>query len=238
MITVAIDSAGKAAGIAILADDQLKYESYLDNGLTHSETLLPMLKNALAAAEVAPSEVGLYAVSAGPGSFTGLRIGMALVKGLALPADIACVGVSTLEALARSVYLPVGSIIISASDARRGEVYCAVFEQTDTAFVRLLDDVTGKPDALLLPLLENCKKPIFVIGDGAGVCYNTLEQKISMTVLPNHLLKGRAFGVASAALEAFKRGETVRAAQLTPEYHRLSQAQRERQERLKGSETK
>ena len=129
-ITLAVDSAGKAAGIAILRDEALIYESYLDAGLTHSETLLPMLKSALAATGIAPAEINLYAVSAGPGSFTGLRIGMALAKGLALPNQTPCIGVSTLEALALSVFVPQGSIVVAAEDARRGEVYYAAFEQT------------------------------------------------------------------------------------------------------------
>ncbi|MEG0804056.1 MAG: tRNA (adenosine(37)-N6)-threonylcarbamoyltransferase complex dimerization subunit type 1 TsaB, partial [Pygmaiobacter sp.] len=223
------------AGVAILRDGALLYEAYLDTGLTHSETLVPLLKNALATTGIALPEVGLFAVSAGPGSFTGLRIGMALVKGLALPGKTPCVGVSTLEALARSCYFPQESLIVSSSDARRGEVYYAVFEQTAAGLCRLCEDAVGNPDELL-PLLENCKKTVFLIGDGAKVCYNKLEKNKALTVLPEEYLKGRAFGVAFAARAAYLRGEAGQGTALVPEYHRLSQAQRERQERLKGSE--
>lgn len=240
MITVAVDSAAKAAGIAILCEDKLLYESYLDNGLTHSETLLPMLKSALSAVKLTPAEVDLWAVGAGPGSFTGLRIGMALIKGLALPHNTPCVGVSSLEALANSVYLPVGSDIISAVDARRGEVYAAAFTVTENKVERLCEDATGLVDALLSPVLENRKNPLFIIGDGAKVCYNSLEEKMPV-ILPAHLSQGRACGVAFAAKRIFAEGGSVTADRLTPAYHRLSQAQRERQEKLaqqrKGSES-
>lgn len=232
MITVAIDSAGRAGGIAVLKEDALIYESYLDVGLTHSETLLPMLKSALAAAGITIGQVGLLAVSAGPGSFTGLRIGMAMVKGLALPGDIPCVGVSTLEALARSVFLPAGSVIIPSSDARRGEVYAAAFRITADGCCRLSPDDTGKPEALLEPVLENCTGPVYLIGDGAQVCYNKLKDTYSLVCLPERWRQSRAAGVAYAALEGYRQGKAVSADCLAPDYHRLSQAQRERQERL------
>lgn len=235
-ITLAVDSAGKAAGIAILRDEVLIYESYLDAGLTHSETLLPMLKSALAATGIAPAEINLYAVSAGPGSFTGLRIGMALAKGLALPNHTPCIGVSTLEALALSVFVPQGSIVVAAEDARRGEVYYAAFEQTAEGLHRLCLDTAGKP-CEMQEMLENAKKSVFIVGDGAEVCYNNLEKNLTLTVLPAHLRKGRASGVAFAARAACARGENTDAALLAPEYLKLCQAQRERQEKLKGSET-
>ena len=235
MITAAVDSAGRAGGIALLDEDKLIYESYLDIGLTHSETLLPMLKNALAAARLTPAEVGLWAVSAGPGSFTGLRIGMALVKGLALPANTPCVGVSTLCALAASVFLPEGSDIVAAVDARRGEVYAAAFTVTATGLHRLCEDTVGLPKPLLEPVLAGRKNPLFLIGDGAKVCYNSLEENQDQktpVILPEHLSQGRASGAAFAARRAFLEGEWVTAEKLTPAYHRLSQAQRERQEKL------
>lgn len=231
MITVAVDCAGKAAGIAVLCEDKLIYESYLENGLTHSETLLPMLKSALAAARITMDEVGLWAVSAGPGSFTGLRIGMALVKGLALPQNTPCIGVSTLRALAGSVWLTPGSDIIAAVDARRGEIYGAVFTVTEKGLCRLSDDTAGLPLDILEPVLKKRKNPLFIIGDGAKVCYNSLEEK-KPVILPEYLAQGRASGVAFAARETFVRQGAASAQELTPVYHRLSQAQRERQARL------
>lgn len=233
MITLAVDSAGKAAGVAILKESQLLYENYLDNGLTHSQTLLPMLKSALAACSLQVADVGLMGVAAGPGSFTGLRIGMALVKGLALPQNILCAGVSTLEAMARSVYLPQGSVVICALDARRGEVYAAAFQVEGDLVRRLMPDKTGLPQQLLAPVMARCKNPVFVIGDGAEVCYNELKKIGPLTLLPERWRKGRAAGVAYAALDAWQQGKAVQAGQLTVAYHRLSQAEREREKKLK-----
>lgn len=235
MITLALDSSGKAAGVALLRDEELIYESYLNNGLTHSETMLPMVDCALKTAGVALSEIGLIAVGAGPGSFTGLRIGMALAKGLAQPNAIPCVGVSSLEALARSVLLPDGSAVLAAVDARRGEVYHALFRRQGNDLIRLSPDQVGRPQELAA-LLSKEEKTVFVVGDGAQVCYNELKGLLPLEPVPAPWRLGRAAGIALCARAAFARGDAVSAAQLRPAYHRLSQAQRERQEKLKEAE--
>ena len=125
MTIFGLDSAGKTAGIAILRDSRLIYECYLATGHTHSETLLCLCKNAFDAAGLSPAEIDVFAAAAGPGSFTGLRIGLAAVKGLAFPHDTPCAAVSTLEALAYSA--AVEGTLLCALDARRGEVYGPVF---------------------------------------------------------------------------------------------------------------
>ena len=125
MTIFGLDSAGKTAGIAILRDSRLIYECYLATGHTHSETLLCLCKNAFDAAGLSPAEIDVFAAAAGPGSFTGLRIGLAAVKGLAFPHDTPCAAVSTLEALAYSA--AVEGTLLCALDARRGEVYWAGF---------------------------------------------------------------------------------------------------------------
>ena len=235
MIILALDSSGRAAGTALLRDGELLYESYLNNGLTHSETLLPMAEAALSAAHISTADLDLLAVGAGPGSFTGLRIGMALAKGLALPGELPCAGVSSLEALARSVFLPDGASVVAASDARRGEVYYAAFTREGEALRRLCPDTAGKPGPLA-QLLAGCKKPVFVVGDGAQVCYNNLRENLPLEPVPAPWLLGRAAGVALAGLALWQAGGAVPAGDLRPAYHRLSQAQRERQEKLKESE--
>ena len=237
MITLGLDSSGKAAGVALLQEDELLYESYLHTGLTHSETLLPMVESALGAAGLRVSDLGLLAVGAGPGSFTGLRIGMALVKGLALPNAIPCAGVSSLEALARSFALPADGAVIAAEDARRGEVYYAAFRRAGDDLVRLCADTAGDP-APLAALLADVKKPVFLVGDGAQVCYNKLESALALEPVPAPWRLGRAAGVALAGLAQRRRGEAVAAAALRPVYLRLSQAQRERQGRLAREQTK
>ena len=235
MITLALDSSGKAAGVALLRDEELIYESYLNNGLTHSETMLPMVDCALKTAGVALSEIGLIAVGAGPGSFTGLRIGMALAKGLAQPNAIPCVGVSSLEALARSVLLPDGSAVLAAVDARRGEVYHALFRRQGNDLIRLSPDQVGRPQELAA-LLSKEEKTVFVVGDGAQVCYNSLKETVLLEPVPDLWLLGRAAGVALAGRALWRQGSTQDAAQLRPAYHRLSQAQRERLEKTKEGE--
>ena len=235
MITLAVDSSGRAAGVALLRGDSLLYEAYLNNGLTHSETLLPMVAAALQAAGVEMQDIGLLGVGAGPGSFTGLRIGMALIKGLALPGNLPCVGVSSLEGLAAGIFVPQGSCIVAAEDARRGEVYAAAFVRGQDGLVRLCEDTAGRPEALA-PLLLEQKKTIFLVGDGAEVCYNNLKTFLPLQVVPPTWRLGRAAGVALCAFAAWQRGEAAGAAHLQPAYHRLSQAQRQRQEKLKESE--
>lgn len=227
MICLGVDCAGKTAGVAVMQDGALLYECSLNRGLTHSETLLCMVQNALHSTGLTCEEVSLYGVCAGPGSFTGLRIGLAAVKGLALPHGTLCAGVSTLEALARCC---AGSgTVVCALDARRGEVYWAAFGLPGV--IRLTPD-TAQPMDALEPFLKNCKKPLFFVGDGAGLCYNRYDNLAGLVPCPAPLQASRALGVCMAACAAAQQGLAVPAAQLMPQYHRLSQAERERAARL------
>lgn len=232
MITLGLDSCGRAAGAAILQDDRLLYESYLDNGLTHSETLLPMVEAAFAACGISAAQLDLIGVGAGPGSFTGLRIGMALAKGLALPRAVPCAAVSSLEGIARGIFLPEGALVLAAEDARRGEVYYAAFRRQGQTLLRLCPDSVGRP-AALAELLAGEEKTIFVVGDGAQVCYNELEDKLPVELVPSLWRLGRAAGVALGARVIWSQGGAQDASALRPAYHRLSQAQREREKKLK-----
>ena len=164
MTIFGLDSAGKTAGIAILRDSRLIYECYLATGHTHSETLLCLCKNAFDAAGLSPAEIDVFAAAAGPGSFTGLRIGLAAVKGLAFPHDTPCAAVSTLEALAYSA--AVEGTLLCALDARRGEVYWAGFFAADGAVERLCPDESA-PAASLRGFVESAREPVWLLGDGA-----------------------------------------------------------------------
>ena len=126
MNILAVDTAGKTAGVALLQDDRLLYEVYLDAGMTHSETLMPMIDTCLKMCGMTCADIDLYGVNAGPGSFTGLRIGLAAVKGLAFPRETLCAPVSTLEALA-AAHTGEGTVLC-ALDARRAQVYSAAFD--------------------------------------------------------------------------------------------------------------
>ena len=229
MICIGIEAAGKTAGVAIFRDDTLLYESTLNAGLTHSESLLPLLDAACKAAGVAVGDAELLAVCAGPGSFTGLRIGMALVKGLAMATGAQCAPVSTLEALA--CIAPGAATVVTALDARRGQVYAAAFENTPNGPVRLLPDDACSP-AALADFVAWCKKPLVFVGDGAEICYNIFENVDGVQRWPGFLSASRAAGVCRAGLRMYREGRCVPAEQMRPDYHRLSQAERERAARL------
>ena len=227
MNILAIDTAGKTAAVAVMRDDTLLYEMASNTGLTHSETLLPMVDTALKACGLTPAQLDLYAVTNGPGSFTGLRIGLAAVKGLAFPRETLCAPVSTLEALA-AAHTGSGTVLC-ALDARRAQVYSAAFDLE--THERLLDD-DARAVADLAEFVENCKKPLFFVGDGASLCYNKYGSVPGVLQAPAALRGGRAAAVALVAKQMAEAGKAVLPEALLPDYHRLSQAERERAERL------
>ncbi|MEG2054416.1 MAG: tRNA (adenosine(37)-N6)-threonylcarbamoyltransferase complex dimerization subunit type 1 TsaB [Oscillospiraceae bacterium] len=233
MLTFSLDSAGKTAGVALVNGDELIYESYLSAGLTHSETLLELVNDAFSATGFTPKNVDLFSVALGPGSFTGLRIGLALLKGLALPFGTLCAGVSTLEALAEGCISK--GIILSALDARRGEVYYAIFEKTADGLQRLTDDTADKAE-IALAKAEEFGKPITFIGDGAQLCYDLMVVKGDNILYPKDQIYGRASAVARVGEKMFSQGKAVDANLLSPVYHRFSQAERTRKERLEKEE--
>ena len=158
MNILAVDTAGKTLGVALLQDDRLKYECYLDGGMTHSETLMPLVDHCLKLCGLTCADIDLFGVNAGPGSFTGLRIGLAAVKGLAFPRETLCAPVSTLEALA-AAHTGEGTVLC-ALDARRAQVYSAAFDLA--THTRLLDD-DARAVADLAQFVENCKSPCFLL---------------------------------------------------------------------------
>ena len=216
MNLLAVDTAGKTAAVAVLRDDTLLYEAQCNNGLTHSETLLPMIDTALKASGLTVDELDVLGVTNGPGSFTGLRIGLAVIKGLALPRQLPCAGVSTMAALAYG--LAGEGTAIGAQDARHD---------------RLTEDAAA-PIASLENFVQSCKKPLFFVGDGASLCYNVYKSVPGVAAAPSALQILRGAGVALAAKAMWERGECVPPAALLPDYHRLSQAERERAEREKN----
>jgi len=233
MNILAVDTAGKTVGVALMRDDRLLYECYLDGGLTHSETLMLLIDGALRLCGLTCADIGLYGVNAGPGSFTGLRIGLAAVKGLAFPRGTLCAPVSTLEALA-AAHAGEGTVIC-ALDARRAQVYCAAFDLASHA--RLLDD-DARAVSELKNFIENCKKPLFFVGDGASLCYNVYGNCGGVIAVPPAVRTPRAGAVALAAAQMYARGEAGPPEALLPDYHRLSQAERERAERLAAGQNK
>ena len=233
MITLAFDSTAKVASVAITDGDRPLAVYSIDNGLTQSELLLPMAKDALASLKLSFSDVGLLAASVGPGSFTGVRIGTALVKGIAFGKNIPCASVSTLEALAENVS-GLDGIIVPCMDARRGQVYSAIFECTGGGITRICEDCAISISELADMLREySGKRKIYLCGDGYAVvkrAFAPLGIKTENT--PALLLSENAYSVAKVANRMYERGECTSDVEHNPTYLRIPQAERERLERL------
>ena len=173
----------------------------------------------------------MIAVAAGPGSFTGLRIGVATAKGLSWGADKDCAPCSTLESMAWPLAFYEDAVIVCAMDARRKQVYNALFQTDGEGLERLTPDRAISLEELGEELKKIQKRKI-VVGDGAKLCYNTLRESVSQLELaPEALRLQSAWGVARAAVELVRAGGLVKGQDLVPVYHRLSQAERERLER-------
>lgn len=228
MLILALESSAKAASVALMEDENLIAQYSQCSGLTHSRTLLPMLEDMLKNTEKKIADVDLIAVAHGPGSFTGIRIGVSTVKGLAWAAQKSCVGVSSLEAMAWHGASS-GGLICPVMDARRSQVYNALFEIDDNARPkRLTEDRAIALSELAQELRADGREPLLV-GDGAKLTYDYLTQAgLACRIAPANLVYQSAWGVGMAALDK-KPGN---ADDLLPVYLRLSQAERERQERL------
>ena len=227
MLTRAFESSAKAASVALCEDDRLISHVIQCSGLTHSRTLLPMAEDLLKNAETEMKQIDCFAVAHGPGSFTGIRIGIATVKGLAWAAEKPCVGVSTLAAMAWNG-LAAGGLICAVMDARRSEVYNAIFRIEDGRPVRLCPDRAISLSALTEELREQGEAP-FLVGDGAELAAGFFrEQHLDHRIPPENLRWQNAWGVAMEAAGK----KRCSSQELLPVYLRLSQAERERQARL------
>jgi len=246
MMILAIDSSAKPASVAVCSNGELLGQYFQNNGLTHSRTLLSMTDSLLKNLNVRASEIDIVAVSRGPGSFTGVRIGVSAAKGFAWGADKQVCGVSTLEAMAYQIPEP-GLLICPVMDARRGQVYNALFEWKDGTVQRLCDDRAISLDDLATELLnmasknKNTASPetsaiipnsefripnshVFLVGDGAAISYEHLSSAgIQCSIAPVLLRNQTAYGVALAAIKT----EPINAIELEPSYLRPSQAERE-----------
>ena len=232
-----IDTSAKTASAAICADGKIIAQTQLNTRLTHSQTVLPMVQSLLECAMVDIADIDCFAVSAGPGSFTGLRIGISAVKSICFTLSKPCAGVSTLEALARNI-TGTDAVVCAAMDARCRQVYTAMFEisENGSRFERLTED-----EALSLEELEErlkkIDKRIILVGDGAELCYNIMKERVENIALAAPLMINQTgYGVCMAAESALQKGETLRAAELMPKYLRLPQAERERMAKLKAEQ--
>ena len=230
MLILAFETSAKAASVALLEGDKLLSESYQNTGMTHSQTLMVMAEDMLKQCGKTAKDVDTVAVAEGPGSFTGVRIGVAAAKGFAWGREIPCYGVSTLEAMVQSLGIYDG-YICPAMDARRSQVYNALFEADRGEITRIREDRAISLDDLAEDV-KKLEKPVFLVGDGSVLCYNTLLERVPSLVLPpEHRMHQRAVGVGIIAARHMIAGISGDAAALTPNYLRLSQAERERMER-------
>ena len=230
MRILGFETSAKAASVALVHDGVLLAESYQNTGLTHSQTILAMAQDLLAQCGLTVRDVDAVAVAAGPGSFTGVRIGAAAAKGFAWGGNIPCYGVSTLEAMALSLGVWEGAVC-ACMDARRGQVYNALFRAEGGRLHRLCPDrAIGLEE--LVEELAGLSGRVFLVGDGSGLTHRTLSGRNPNLVLPpEHRVHQRAGGVALLALEKALAGEKGDVNALVPNYLRLSQAERERLER-------
>lgn len=230
MKILAIDTTALVASVAICEDEVLLGEVTLNNGNTHSETLLPTVEFLLSRLSLERNDVDLFAIAEGPGSFTGVRIGAATVKGLAFGTEKPCVGVSTLEALAYNLRSHDG-LICPVMNARRKQVYTALFKAENSQLKRLMPDSAIAIEELDLRLRET-SLPIRLVGDGYDITSSLLSHETIF--VPHNLRNQSAYSVAQVAriTLALSPEKSFSDLELAPTYLRLSQAERERNERL------
>ena len=227
MLLLAFETSAKAASVALFDGNILLGEQYQNTGLTHSQTLMVMAQDLLTQCGKTARDVQAVAVANGPGSFTGVRIGVAAAKGFAWGGELPLYGVSTLEAMALGLGVYQGWIC-PVMDARRSQVYNALFYVNQGVLERRTPD-RAISLAELGEELKNLAEPVFLVGDGSILCYNTLLETVPVLVLPpEHKRHQRAVGVGLAALV---QPQTQNAGEIVPNYLRLSQAERERMEK-------
>lgn len=228
MKILGVESSATSASAAIVENGKVIACEASNTGLTHSQTLLPMVESTLKKAGATLSDIDFLAVSNGPGSFTGIRIGVSLVKGMADPLNKKCVAISTLEAIAKPLE-NTGVIAASVMDARCNQVYCALFDCEGAKMSRLTKDEAISIDELT-ERLKSQEKRVILIGDGANVCYNKMKDALSNAFIASAAIRYQsASSVALIAEDLILEDESnaIKAEALVPEYLRLSQAERE-----------
>ena len=229
MKILALDSTADVGTVALCEDKKIIAQITVNTGNTHSETLLPSVESVLQLSGVQISDVDLFACSTGPGSFTGVRIGVATIKGLAYGKNKTCASISTLEALAHNLE-GFDGILCPVMNARRSQVYNALFECRGGKITRLCPDRAISIEDLDKELSQIDDK-IYLCGDG----YSITQANLKVTKIedvPYQLRLANAYSVAICAIEKYERGELVTDTKLVPIYLRPSQAERERLERL------
>ena len=244
LLILAVESTAVTASAAVLRGNTLLGQTSVTGAMTHSETLLPMCDSLLKSLGLSISDIGLFACTAGPGSFTGVRIGVSMIKGLAYPRSVPCAGVSTLEALAYNLHGVSGdALVVPVMDARRNQLYNAVFSGAGSGerMTRIRNDRLIAFEALMKELDETAPdRPLFFVGDGADLAERRLMSsdfealKARMRKTPQLLRRQTAYSAGAVGLLDYMDGRAVTPDELLPVYLRMSQAERERREREAG----
>ncbi|MBQ3507082.1 MAG: tRNA (adenosine(37)-N6)-threonylcarbamoyltransferase complex dimerization subunit type 1 TsaB [Clostridia bacterium] len=234
MLILALDSTAQVGSVALCEDETLIAEYTLNTGHTHSETLLPMVESVLKITGYTVDDVDLFVCTAGPGSFTGVRIGAATIKGIAFGKDKPCIGVSTLEALALNG-VALDGILCPCMNARRQQVYNALFDCDGTSLTRLCEDralaITELGEELTTKYPD---RPVYLMGDGAKLVYDALSKTMGERLIlpPERLIHQSGYNTAQAGLRLYREGIRTTDFELAPVYLRPSQAERVRMEKL------
>ena len=230
MKILAVDTSAVSSSVSIVSDGKVLSSCYTNTGLTHSQTLMPMIDFAVKNSGISVSDIDYFAVNNGPGSFTGVRIGVAAIKGLAQATGKKCVEVSTLESLAYNSK-DANCLAVCAMDARCNQVYTAAFVCENGKCKRVTED-----SAMLISETEKSISafdlPILFIGDGARLLYEYYKDKLNCSLASENIRYQNAASTALCAQEKIKRGETVSAQELMPLYLRLPQAERELKKKI------
>lgn len=228
LVILGVDCSSKQSSVCIVKDDRVIFTAVQATNTTHSQNFLPMIQGALTVCSMTPKDIDLYAVTLGPGSFTGLRIGLAAIKGMASAGNTPCVGVSSLKALAKSVDLD--GIVIPAFDARRKQVYACVMDGDNVICDDFCRDVS-----ILEKYIKEAGKAVYFVGDGKTLCYNTYSGYDNVT--PNSIeMPCIAQGACLLAKAEYDAGRAQTHFELSPSYLRLSQAERELKEKTEAQQ--
>ncbi len=227
MKILSVECSATPASVAIIDDQKVLYSSFTNIKMTHSETLIPMISDALKVSKMSVDDIDYYAVSAGPGSFTGVRIGISAIKGLAAKNDTPCVPVSTLFAMAMP-FKNFDCIVCAVMDARCNQVYNALFKIENNTVTRLSEDRALLCDELKSEIerFPSCEK-IIIVGDGADIFYPFVKEYTNVIKADEAVKFQNAVGVGFASIADIEKNNTVPPASLLPVYLRLPQAERE-----------
>ncbi len=229
MKILSMECSATPASVAVIEDNKILASSFVNVRLTHSQTLMPMVENVLNSAKLSINDIDGLAISNGPGSFTGVRIGISALKGIAAPKNLPCVAVSTLRAMAEN-YVGNDCYICAVMDARCNQVYNAIFEIKNNEVIRLCEDRALMCDELANEIktnYQNSDRSIIIIGDGTDIFFPFVEDIENIRKASPQLRYQNAIGVGLVATESFKNGETLSADNLLTFYLRLPQAERE-----------